>query len=50
MYVKGRIGDIADSTEIILREQQRIVKAKKCIQVAQEVINTGASENARSVT
>ena len=48
-YIKGRIGDIKDSTEIILREQQRIKKAKQCINMALSLMMKGASDQAKSV-
>ncbi len=50
MYIRGKIGDIADSTEAILREQQKIKKARKCIIIAKAVMNKGASGKAKSVT
>ena len=48
-YIKSRIGDIAESTEIIVREKQRIQKAKKAINVALFVMNKGGSGEIKDI-
>jgi|SRR3989344_6439159 len=50
MYIKGRIGDIEKSTEIILREKQRIKKAQKCIRSSLAAMDKVASKSIKSVT
>lgn len=49
-YIKGRIGDIVDSTEIILREKQRIEKARKVIGIAVNLITEGASPQVKDIS
>lgn len=49
-YIKGRIGEIADSLEIILREEQRIKKAKKCIEQSVLLIAEGESKQLKSIS
>lgn len=50
VYIKGIIGDIASSQEIILREKQRIKKAKKCIRVAEKLMSRNGSSDAKLIT
>ena len=50
IYIKGIIGDIASSQEIILREEQRIKKAKKCIVVAKKLMSRNESNSAKLIT
>lgn len=49
-YIKGRIGDIELSQEIILREKQRIKKAKKCIGTAEVLMSKNGSNKAKLIT
>lgn len=50
LYIKGRIDDIGLSQETILREKQRIKKAKKCIGVAKVLMNENGSKKAKLIT
>ena len=50
IYIKGIIGDIASSQEIILREEQRIKKAEKCIVVAKKLMSRNESNSAKLIT
>lgn len=49
LYIRGRIGDMKDSTETILREEQRVKKAQQCIDIALSLMMEGASDQAKSV-
>lgn len=49
-YIKGVIGDIESSQEIILREKQRIKKVKKCIGIAETLMNKNGSIKAKLIT
>ena len=49
-YIKGRIGDIELSQETILREKQRIKKAKKCIGIAKALMSESGSNKAKLIT
>lgn len=49
-YTKGVVDDIASSQKIILREKQRIKKAKKCIGVARVLMNENGSSKAKFIT
>lgn len=49
-YIKSHIGDIELSQEIISREKQRIKKAKKCIGIAEVLMNKNGSNKAKSIT
>ncbi|GEM_PF-6369845 len=49
-YIKGRMGDILDSMEEILRETQRVKKAKKSINQAISLMTEGKSTNAKLVS
>lgn len=48
-YIRGRIGDIIESTGKILREKQRIKKARRCIKQALSLMYENRSEKARRV-
>jgi hypothetical protein len=39
LYIKGRLSDIRSSSEIIIRENQRIKKADQCIDMAISLLN-----------
>ena len=44
-YIKSRFGDIKESEEKILREQERIKKAKKCIKIVSSFKSDKNSKN-----
>lgn len=46
-YIRCRIGDIKESTEIILREEQRIKKAKKCMRIAISLMSEKSSKQVK---
>jgi len=49
-YIKGRIDDIGLSQETILREKQRIKKAKECIGIAKALMSENGSSKAKLIT
>lgn len=48
VYIRNRIGDIISSTEVILREKQKIAKAKRCIKLALSIMTEKASKNIKT--
>lgn len=49
-YIGSIIGDIVSSQEIILREGQRIKKAKKCMEVAKKLMSRNDNSRAKLIT
>ena len=48
--IKGIMGDIVKSTETIVREEQRIKKAKKAMSIVISVINYDSSDEIKKIS